>query len=96
MLVFGVIGYLMKKLSLEAAPLVLAFVLGPMLETALRQSLIKSQGSFVVFLPAPFLQLSCSSPFSCYPLPFCLGFENEDLGPSWSRGDHLTPAGVTS
>ncbi|MCJ7493463.1 MAG: tripartite tricarboxylate transporter permease, partial [Deltaproteobacteria bacterium] len=37
MLVFGMIGYLMKKLSLEAAPMVLAFVLGPMMETALRQ-----------------------------------------------------------
>jgi putative tricarboxylic transport membrane protein len=53
MLVFGVIGYLMKKLSLEAAPMVLAFVLGPMLETALRQSLIKSKGSFLIFFTRP-------------------------------------------
>jgi putative tricarboxylic transport membrane protein len=43
----------MKKLSLEAAPLVLAFVLGPLLETALRQSLIKSKGSFVIFFTRP-------------------------------------------
>ncbi|HSR10225.1 MAG TPA: tripartite tricarboxylate transporter permease, partial [Thermodesulfobacteriota bacterium] len=48
MLGFGIVGYLMKKLSLEAAPMVLAFVLGPMMETALRQSLIKSKGSFSV------------------------------------------------
>jgi len=53
MLVFGVVGYLMKKLSLEAAPMVLAFVLGPMLETALRQSLIKSKGSFSIFFTRP-------------------------------------------
>jgi len=53
MLVFGVIGYLMKKLSLEAAPMVLAFVLGPMMETALRQSLIKSRGSFSIFFTRP-------------------------------------------
>jgi len=53
MLVFGVIGYLMKKVSLEAAPMVLAFVLGPMLETALRQALIKSQGSFLIFFTRP-------------------------------------------
>lgn len=53
MLVFGIIGYLMKKLSLEAAPMVLAFVLGPMLETALRQSLIKSMGSFSIFFTRP-------------------------------------------
>jgi putative tricarboxylic transport membrane protein len=53
MLVFGVVGYLMKKLSLEAAPLVLAFVLGPMLETSLRQALIKSKGSFLIFFTRP-------------------------------------------
>jgi len=53
MLIFGAVGWLMKKLSLEAAPLVLVFVLGPMLETALRQALIKSQGSFVAFFTRP-------------------------------------------
>ena len=53
MLVFGVIGYLMKKVSLEAAPMVLAFVLGPMMETALRQSLIKSKGGFSIFFTRP-------------------------------------------
>jgi putative tricarboxylic transport membrane protein len=53
MLVFGVIGYLMKKVSLEAAPMVLAFVLGPMMETALRQALIKSRGSFSIFFTRP-------------------------------------------
>jgi putative tricarboxylic transport membrane protein len=52
-LLFGVLGYLMKKLSLEAAPMVLAFVLGPMMETALRQSLIKSDGSFSIFFTRP-------------------------------------------
>lgn len=52
-LVFGILGYLMKKLSLEAAPMVLAFVLGPMMETALRQSLIKSDGSFLLFFTRP-------------------------------------------
>jgi len=53
MLIFGVIGYFMRKLSLEPAPLVLAFVLGPMLETALRLSLIKSKGSFAIFFASP-------------------------------------------
>jgi putative tricarboxylic transport membrane protein len=52
-LIFSVVGYLMKKLSLEAAPMVLAFVLGPMMETALRQSLIKSNGSFAIFFTHP-------------------------------------------
>ncbi|MBI5440855.1 MAG: tripartite tricarboxylate transporter permease [Deltaproteobacteria bacterium] len=53
MLFFGVVGWLMKKLSLEGAPLILAFVLGPMMETALRQSLIKSSGSFSIFVSRP-------------------------------------------
>ena len=53
MLFFGVVGYWMRKLDYEPAPLVLAFVLGPMLETALRQSLIISDGSFMVFWTRP-------------------------------------------
>ena len=44
MIAFGVIGYFMRKLGYEPAPLVLAFVLGPMLENNLRKSLILSQG----------------------------------------------------
>ena len=46
MVVFGVLGYLMRKFGYEPAPLVLAFVLGPMLENNLRKSLILSHGDF--------------------------------------------------
>jgi putative tricarboxylic transport membrane protein len=53
MLVFGVLGYVLKKLGFELTPLVMAFVLGPMLEQAFRQSLIISRGSFDVFLIRP-------------------------------------------
>jgi putative tricarboxylic transport membrane protein len=53
MVVFGVAGYLMTKFGYDAAPLVLGFVLGPMLEIALRQSLILSQGSFLIFFSRP-------------------------------------------
>jgi putative tricarboxylic transport membrane protein len=49
MLVFGVIGYLMKKCNYPLAPLVLALVLGKMAEEAFRQSLLSSQGSLGVF-----------------------------------------------
>jgi putative tricarboxylic transport membrane protein len=51
--IFSVVGLLMKKFSFEAAPLVLAFVLGPLLETALRRSLILSDGSVLIFLQRP-------------------------------------------
>ena len=53
MIIFGGVGYLMKKFDYEAAPLVLAYVLGPMLDTALRQSLVISNGSFAIFLTRP-------------------------------------------
>jgi putative tricarboxylic transport membrane protein len=53
MVVFGVIGYLITKFGYEPAPLVLAFVLEPMVEIALRQSLILSQGSFLIFVSRP-------------------------------------------
>jgi putative tricarboxylic transport membrane protein len=53
MTAFGVVGYLMTKFRFPHAPLVLAFVLGPIMETSLRQSLIMSQGDFLVFWQSP-------------------------------------------
>jgi len=53
MVVFGVLGYLMRKFGYEPAPLVLAFVLGPMLENNLRKSLILSHGDFQIFVARP-------------------------------------------
>jgi putative tricarboxylic transport membrane protein len=51
--IFGIVGYLMQKFGFEAAPLALAFVLGPMLETALRESLQMSGGSFGILFTRP-------------------------------------------
>ncbi len=53
MLFFGGFGYVMRKFGYEPAPLVLAFVMGPILETALRQALIISDGSFSVLFNRP-------------------------------------------
>jgi putative tricarboxylic transport membrane protein len=53
MLIFGVIGYVFKKLDYPLAPLVLALVLGDLAENSLRQSLIMSQGSLAIFLFRP-------------------------------------------
>src|SRR5258708_9518712 len=53
MLIFGVVGYVFKKLDYPLAPLVLALVLGDMAENALRQSLIMSQGTLTIFLNRP-------------------------------------------
>ena len=49
MLVFGVAGYLFKKLKYPMAPLVLALVLGDMAEASFRQSMLLSQGSLSIF-----------------------------------------------
>ena len=53
MVVFGVLGYLMKKLGYSPAALVLALVLGPMAERALRQSLIISDAGIGIFFTRP-------------------------------------------
>jgi putative tricarboxylic transport membrane protein len=54
MLIFGIVGYLMRKLDYPLAPAVLAIVLGPLAEPALRQSLLISNGSFAIFFERPF------------------------------------------
>lgn len=51
--IFGVVGYFLRKLEYEAAPLILAFILGPLFENALRQSLMMSSGSFSIFFTRP-------------------------------------------
>lgn len=53
MVVFGVIGYIFKKTSYEAAPLVMAMVLSPLMENNFRQSLLLSQGDFTIFFTRP-------------------------------------------
>jgi putative tricarboxylic transport membrane protein len=58
MLFCGVAGYVLRKLNYEAAPLVLAYVLGPMLEQNLRQALILSDGRLAVFFTRP-LSAAC-------------------------------------
>jgi putative tricarboxylic transport membrane protein len=53
MSVFGVMGYVMKKFDFPAAPFILAFVLGGLLETSVRQALIISNGTLNIFILRP-------------------------------------------
>jgi putative tricarboxylic transport membrane protein len=53
MLVMGAVGYLLRKLDFETAPIVLGVILAPMLEMALRQSLALSDGHYAIFLTRP-------------------------------------------
>jgi putative tricarboxylic transport membrane protein len=50
---FGFIGYVFRKLDLEVAPLLLAFILGPMMEQSLRRALLVSQGDPTVLVTRP-------------------------------------------
>jgi len=50
---FGLFGYLLRKLKFEPGPMVLAFVLGPMIEGSMRQSLLMSGGNFSIFVTRP-------------------------------------------
>ena len=51
--IFGVIGYLFIKLGAEPAPLLLGFILGPMMEEYLRRALLLSRGDWSVFVTRP-------------------------------------------
>ena len=50
---FGALGYFMRKGGFDVAPLVIAFVLGPIMEGAFRQSLLISNGSLTIFVERP-------------------------------------------
>jgi putative tricarboxylic transport membrane protein len=53
MMVFGIVGYLFKKLRYPLAPMVLALVLGDMAEASFRQAMLLSQGSLSIFWSNP-------------------------------------------
>jgi len=74
MIVFGVVGYVLRRAGYELAPLILALVLGPLMETNFRNSLTLSDGSLLIFFTRPisvtFLVISAllliSTGFSSY------------------------------
>ncbi|MBW1998836.1 MAG: tripartite tricarboxylate transporter permease [Deltaproteobacteria bacterium] len=53
MIVFGIIGFFMTKLEFATAPLLIAFILSPIGEAAMRQSLLMSYGSLRIFVTRP-------------------------------------------
>ena len=50
---FGLLGFLAARLRFEMAPMLLGFILGPLLEEHLRRSLLLSRGSLLIFLDRP-------------------------------------------
>jgi putative tricarboxylic transport membrane protein len=53
MLIMGVVGYWLKKFNFDPAPLVLGLVIAPIFEMSLRQSLIMSDGAWLIFVQRP-------------------------------------------
>ncbi len=88
MLIFGVVGYLFKKLDYPLAPLVLALVLGDMSENALRQSLIMSQGSLEIFVTRPIAAAVTAVAVFFFVLPV--------LTPWWRRLRGVPPVTASS
>jgi len=70
MMVFGVVGYVFKKLKYPLAPLVLALVLGDMAETAFRQSMLLSGGTVTIFWSNPLVGsiVTLALVLLCWPL----------------------------
>ena len=50
---FGLVGYVFNKLGCECAPLILGFILGPMMEENMRRALLLSRGDMTVFVTSP-------------------------------------------
>ena len=53
MVVMGVVGYVLRKLNFDVAPIVLGLILSPLLELSLRQSLAMSAGSYMILIDRP-------------------------------------------
>jgi putative tricarboxylic transport membrane protein len=80
MILFGMVGYLMRKFEYEGAPLILAFVLSPLLENALRQSLIMSHGSFAILFTRPISLAFFVGALFLLVSPFIPGFKKRPQG----------------
>ncbi len=87
MLLFGVIGYVFKKIQVPLAPLAIALVLGDMTETALRQSFIMSHGSPAIFFNRP-IAATCT-----IIAIFLFIYPSLRLVMPWMRGRLWTPQG---
>jgi len=80
MLVFGVLGYLMKKLGYSPAALVLALVLGPLAERALRQSLIISDAGVGIFFTRPISGVLMALALAAIAVPLLRALLNRKSG----------------
>ena len=70
--VFGLLGYLFRRIGFEPAPLVLALVIGPMIETSLRQTLKMSGGDASVFFLRPICAVLYLIVLAVFLIPYAI------------------------
>jgi putative tricarboxylic transport membrane protein len=80
MFLFGVVGYLLRKLDYPMAPAVLAIVLGPLAETSMRQSLLLSQGDPSIFVSRPISGVILAIAAVLFLLPVIKWFRQRGAG----------------
>jgi putative tricarboxylic transport membrane protein len=66
MIIFGMVGYLMRKFKYEATPFVFGLILSPLWENAFRQSMLISEGSFSIFFTRPISCVLMTAAFIVY------------------------------
>ena len=71
MIGFGLLGYLLRHLKYDLAPLVLALVLGPMMERSFREAMMISRGDLTIFLVRPISALILAVGVLALIGPFC-------------------------
>jgi putative tricarboxylic transport membrane protein len=86
LIVFGAIGYLMKRLDYSPAALVTALVLGPLAENAFRQSLQISEGDFSIFVTRPIAAVLLGVALLALVLPVAQAVTVRSSGEDASRG----------
>ncbi|MEW9669879.1 tripartite tricarboxylate transporter permease [Ammoniphilus sp. 3BR4] len=74
MFIFGIVGYVMKKMDIPMAPIVLTFVLGKLIESSLLQSLVLFQGSLLGFFERPISMALLSISFVILVVSIIAGF----------------------
>jgi putative tricarboxylic transport membrane protein len=80
MVIFGIVGYLMRKFKYEPAPFVFALVLGRLMEESLRQSLFLSRGSFGIFFTRPISCILIVIGMILFSVPALPWFKRKRLG----------------
>jgi len=88
MIIFGILGYLFRKFDYEGAPLLLGFILGPMFELNLRQSLLFSKGSFLIFFTRPISAVAITIAIILLIYSFISLFINRKKSTNPSIADH--------